>query len=146
MNVLAFGAHPDDIELGCGGTLLKHQKAGHNVYLCVMSDGSEAGDPKVRIKEQEEAAKRLNAKELIWGNFIDTKFEVNMEKQKTKGGVEMKIKKPKKEMLVVVSKVKDYIKSKRGMTSGDLPAALSNEVHKLLDKANKRSTVKASDL
>jgi len=79
MNVLAFGAHPDDIELGCGGTLLKHQKAGHNVYICVMCDGREAGDSKVRIKEQEEAAKRLKAKELIWGNFIDTKFAVNME-------------------------------------------------------------------
>jgi hypothetical protein len=58
----------------------------------------------------------------------------------------------KKEMLVVVSKVKDYIKSKKCMTSGELPGALSDEVHKLIDKAvnrtkaNKRSTVKASDL
>ena len=42
MNILAFGAHPDDIELGCGGTLLKHRKAGHDVYLCVMSDGRES--------------------------------------------------------------------------------------------------------
>jgi len=79
MNVLAFGAHPDDIELGCGGTLLKHRKAGHDVYLCVMSDGREAGDPGVRQKEQQEAANRLQAKELIWGNFSDTKFDVNME-------------------------------------------------------------------
>jgi LmbE family N-acetylglucosaminyl deacetylase len=79
MNVLAFGAHPDDIELGCGGTLLKHQKAGHNVYLCVMSDGKEIGDPTVRKNEQKEAAKRLKAKELIWGGFADTKLEVNME-------------------------------------------------------------------
>jgi LmbE family N-acetylglucosaminyl deacetylase len=78
MNVLAFGAHPDDIELGCGGTLIKHQKAGHHVYLCVMCDGKEAGDPQIRKKEQEEAAKRLQAKELIWGNFDDTKVEVNM--------------------------------------------------------------------
>ena len=58
----------------------------------------------------------------------------------------------KKEMLVVVSKVKDVIKAKKCMTSGELPGALSDEVHKLLDKAcartkaNKRSTVKASDL
>ncbi len=34
-NILAFGAHPDDIELGCGGTLLKYAKAGYNVYMCV---------------------------------------------------------------------------------------------------------------
>lgn len=75
-NILAFGAHPDDIELGCGGTLLKHVKAGHNVYVCVLSHGEAAGDPVIRVKEQEEAARRLGAKELIWGNWIDTKFEV----------------------------------------------------------------------
>ena len=57
-----------------------------------------------------------------------------------------------KEVLVVVSKVKDYIKSKNCMTSGDLAAALSNEVYALLDKAiarcqsNKRSTVRPDDL
>jgi len=59
---------------------------------------------------------------------------------------------PKKEMLVVVSKVKEYIKSKKMMTSGDLPQALSNELYGLLDKAikrckaNKRATVRADDL
>jgi ribosomal protein L22 len=57
-----------------------------------------------------------------------------------------------REVLVVVSKVKDYIKSKKCMTSGDLPAALSEEVYALLDKAiaraksNKRSTVRPDDL
>lgn len=81
-NILAFGAHPDDIELGCAGTLLKHVRAGHNVYLCVLSEGQEAGDPTIRKKEQEEAAKRLKAKELIWGHWKDTKFEVNNESVK----------------------------------------------------------------
>lgn len=57
-----------------------------------------------------------------------------------------------KEMFVVASKVKEYIKSKKMMTSGDLPAALSDEVKALLDKAikrcksNKRSTVRPEDL
>jgi len=78
-NILAFGAHPDDIELGCGGTLRKHVIEGHDVYLCVLSKGQEAGDPNVREKEQEEAAKRLGAKELIWGDWIDTKFSVEKE-------------------------------------------------------------------
>ncbi len=54
-NILAFRAHPDDIELGCAGTLRKHIKSGHNVYLCVLSEGQEAGDPKIRKNEQEEA-------------------------------------------------------------------------------------------
>jgi hypothetical protein len=58
----------------------------------------------------------------------------------------------KQEILVVVSKVKDYIKAKKMMTAGDLPGALSVEVLALIDraikrcKANKRSTVRADDL
>jgi histone H3/H4 len=56
------------------------------------------------------------------------------------------------EILVVASKVKEYIKSKKMMSSGDLPAALSEEIKALLDKAikrckaNKRSTVRPDDL
>jgi len=76
-NILAFGAHPDDIELGCAGTLIKHVKTGQNVYLCVLSEGQEAGDPVLRKKEQEEAVHRLGAKELIWGGWSDTQFEVS---------------------------------------------------------------------
>ena len=78
-NILAFGAHPDDIELGCAGALLKHVAAGNNVYLCVLSEGQEAGDPLVRKKEQEEAFRRLGAKGLIWGGWHDTKFVVSKE-------------------------------------------------------------------
>ena len=58
----------------------------------------------------------------------------------------------KKESLVVTSKVKDFIKSKKCMTSGDLPEALSNELYEVLEravkrcKANKRSTVRPQDL
>ena len=58
----------------------------------------------------------------------------------------------KKEPLVVGSKVKAYIKSKKCMTAGDLIEGLSDEVRILLDKAaarakgNKRSTVRAKDL
>ena len=43
MNVLAIGAHPDDIEFGCGGSLIKYAKAGHSFYLLVMTDGSRTG-------------------------------------------------------------------------------------------------------
>ena len=58
----------------------------------------------------------------------------------------------KKEVLVVASKVKAYVKSKKMMTSSDAVAALSDQVYALLDdaiartKANKRSTVKPQDL
>ena len=36
-NVLAIGAHPDDIEFGCFGTLKKHKDNGDNVTLVVMT-------------------------------------------------------------------------------------------------------------
>ena len=39
--VLAIGAHPDDIEFGCGGTLIKHKKQGDKIhYLCMTSGES----------------------------------------------------------------------------------------------------------
>jgi hypothetical protein len=58
----------------------------------------------------------------------------------------------KKESLVVASKVKAYIKSKKMMTSSDALAAISDKVYCMLDaaiartKANRRSTVKPQDL
>ena len=39
MNILAIGAHPDDIEYGCGGTLIKYRQGGHRIYLLVITDG-----------------------------------------------------------------------------------------------------------
>jgi len=36
-NILAIGAHPDDIEFGCFGTLKKHKDQGDNVTLLVMT-------------------------------------------------------------------------------------------------------------
>ena len=58
----------------------------------------------------------------------------------------------KKESLIVASKVKAYIKSKKMMTSSDALTALSDAVYCVLDaavartKANRRSTVKPQDL
>ena len=37
-HVMAVGAHPDDIEFGCGGTLLKHKKRGDKVIYVCMTD------------------------------------------------------------------------------------------------------------
>ncbi len=58
----------------------------------------------------------------------------------------------KRESLIVASKVKAYIKSKKMMTSSEALGAISDKVYGMLDeaivrtKANRRSTVKASDL
>ena len=37
-NVMAIGAHPDDIEFGCGGTLYKHKQNGDNIVMVVMTN------------------------------------------------------------------------------------------------------------
>jgi len=73
MNVLAFGAHPDDIEYGCGGLLLNSVGKGHGVYLAVMTDGSSQGDGN-RKEEQARSAKQLGARDVIWGGFADTEL------------------------------------------------------------------------
>ncbi len=78
MNILAIGAHPDDIEFGCGGSLIKYARAGHNVYLLVLTTGEVGGSPEVRQKEQEAAAKIIGVKDLYWGGFEDTQLEDNL--------------------------------------------------------------------
>jgi LmbE family N-acetylglucosaminyl deacetylase len=74
MNILAIGAHPDDIEFGCGGTLLKYSLSGHNIFPFVLTKGNVGGDPSVRLREQEDAASYLGAKEVFWGGFNDTEL------------------------------------------------------------------------
>ncbi|MFO7869936.1 MAG: PIG-L deacetylase family protein [Kiritimatiellia bacterium] len=71
MKILALGAHPDDIEYGCGGFLLKSVDKGHDVYLYAATDGQGSSEAD-RKPEQEKAARFLNARELIWGGFQDT--------------------------------------------------------------------------
>ncbi|MBE7054761.1 MAG: PIG-L family deacetylase [Ruminococcaceae bacterium] len=40
MNILAVGAHPDDVELNCAGTLAKYAKMGHNIFICTATSGN----------------------------------------------------------------------------------------------------------
>lgn len=79
MNILAIGAHPDDIEYGCGGTLIKYARKNHNVYLLVMTGGELGADVSVRKKEQEKAAQLLSAKRIFWGGFRDTHLSQSKE-------------------------------------------------------------------
>ncbi len=41
MKILAIGAHPDDIEVGCSGTW-QNMKGGPDIYLLVMTEGTGA--------------------------------------------------------------------------------------------------------
>lgn len=78
MKIVAVGAHPDDIEFGCGGTLAGFIKKGHEVTLLILTQGDRGGDREIRKKEQEDAAKVLQAKKIIWGKYNDTELTPNM--------------------------------------------------------------------
>lgn len=77
MNVLAIGAHPDDIEILCGGTLALYAEQGHKVFMAVATNGN-VGTPdlsreeiaRVRHEEQKRSCAVIGA-ELIWMNFDD---------------------------------------------------------------------------
>jgi LmbE family N-acetylglucosaminyl deacetylase len=79
MNILAIGPHPDDIEFGCGGSLIKYAQSGNNIYLMVLTDGAFGGDAQVRKREQEESAKFIGAKGLFWGGYRDTELGCSRE-------------------------------------------------------------------
>ena len=71
MRVLAVGAHPDDVEVGCGGTLLRHHTRGDEITILVMT-GGERGvyDARSRRNEQQCAALLAGAT-LVWGGYKD---------------------------------------------------------------------------
>jgi len=61
LDILAFGAHPDDVELGAGGTLAKHAKQGQKVGIVDLTRGEMGtrGTPEIRDEEAKNAAKIL---------------------------------------------------------------------------------------
>jgi bacillithiol biosynthesis deacetylase BshB1 len=63
VDVLAFGPHPDDIEIGIGGTLARHVSLGSSVGLCDLTAGEMGsnGTPEERLAEAEAARVVLGA-------------------------------------------------------------------------------------
>ena len=76
MNILAIGAHPDDIEYGCGGALIKYGRLGHRVHLLIMTKGEVGarGNRRLREKEQLRSSRILHAKKVFWGGYKDTQI------------------------------------------------------------------------
>lgn len=61
LDILVFGAHPDDAEIGMGGTIAKHTAAGYKVGVCDLTQAemSSNGSVETRAKEAAEAARLL---------------------------------------------------------------------------------------
>jgi len=72
MKVLVVVAHPDDEVLGMGGTLLKHQSRGDEIYIHILTDGlySRLKDNS-RVNAAKQVTLKLNITELKIDNFKD---------------------------------------------------------------------------
>jgi LmbE family N-acetylglucosaminyl deacetylase len=77
MNILAVGAHPDDLELQCAGTLAKYAARGDQVFMAISTNGEVGSSTltkeeiaSVRHEEARRAAAVIGA-ELIWLGYPD---------------------------------------------------------------------------
>ena len=59
VDILAIAAHPDDVELGCAGTIISHIKKGYTAAVVDLTHGElgTRGTPEERLKEADDAAK-----------------------------------------------------------------------------------------
>lgn len=90
MRVLTIMAHPDDMELHCGGTLLRCKKRGDEVFVCHMANGNMGSlviepDELAKIREQEaKNAGALGGFEVINGGFGDLTINSAVEEQQNR--------------------------------------------------------------
>lgn len=73
IDILAFGAHPDDVELSCGGTIFKEIQNGKTVGIIDLTKGElgTRGSAEIRKKEADKAAKILGVEFRENMNFLD---------------------------------------------------------------------------
>ena len=83
-DVIAVGAHPDDVEIGCGGTLASLTQQGFKVGIVDLTNGEptpRCSDPAIRVAEAHAAAEVLGCKRIILDfenrNLFDT-FETRV--------------------------------------------------------------------
>jgi LmbE family N-acetylglucosaminyl deacetylase len=84
LKVVCVGAHPDDPETGCGGTLAKFSEAGHQLTIIYLTKG-ETGIPgkgpeetgAIRSEEARQACKILNAKPVFAGQINGKSLATN---------------------------------------------------------------------
>jgi LmbE family N-acetylglucosaminyl deacetylase/CheY-like chemotaxis protein len=74
--VLAIGAHPDDVEIGCGGILLRHAALGDEVNVLTLTGGEAGGSLAERTIESQRAAELLSAR-LFHAELQDTSLSVS---------------------------------------------------------------------
>lgn len=88
LRVLAFGAHPDDLEFQIGGTLAKYAERGHHVTMAVVTNG-DVGSSTLPMEEiaavrkaEAQAAADLIGADLVWIDYHDEFFFYNEESRR----------------------------------------------------------------
>ena len=121
MNVVCIGSHPDDVEMGMGGTILKHTKNGDNVTIVLCTLGGASGHHRERKKEAKKGAMILGVKDLQILNYPVSKLN-----------------KPSKEFVNILRKIIVKTKAQRVYTHSPCDF---HQVHVSVSK----SSIKASE-
>ncbi len=86
MKVLAIGAHFDDVELGCGGTVARHARDGDQVHIYVATNSGFTDyaqnvirKPEVALAEGQRAAEIMGAEDLVCGDFATNDLRLSDE-------------------------------------------------------------------
>ena len=77
MNILAIGAHWDDIELGCSLTLKKLKEKGHEIFTVVVCSSQYGKNEDEGMKEDDALECGLKSFDIIGANYIPTEKEPN---------------------------------------------------------------------
>lgn len=81
--ILAIGAHPDDVEFGCGATLLRYGKQGDIAHALILTNGERGlesgGQPQQRIAEAQAGARLLELASVTVRDFPDTQLQARRE-------------------------------------------------------------------
>ena len=83
MNIICIGAHPDDIEIGCAGTIKRFVNQGNKVYYLIATLGEKVSVDNAellkikdsRTKESINAAKYIGASDIFMLNLNDTRIK-----------------------------------------------------------------------
>lgn len=83
LDILAFGAHPDDVEISCAGTILKHNELGYKCGVIDLTQGElgTRGTAELRLQEAERAKNILGLEARENLGFADGFFQNDKEHQ-----------------------------------------------------------------